>query len=520
MNILNIIQIKHLLRFVYDKINGFIRIDLKERWIEFNFVLNKTLFNKPGQYRPIEKALIKSYNKHRNRSKQYLLCHAPYKNLYFQMDGNVVTCCNNRFYSLGKYPENAITDIWNGSKLKRLRNNIANNDLSLGCNFCYSCIKANNYRGMPALAFDGFNINNSHPISLELELDNTCNLECIMCCGPLSSSVRKNRDKLPPIPKIYDDKFVENLKTIIPELKRVKFIGGEPFLIDIYYKIWHAILDINPKCIIELQTNATVLNTRIKELLNKGNFRIGVSLDSLNKETYERIRLHAHFESVMENIEYFSNYSKRSGYTLSVSVCPMRINWKEIPELIKFCNDIEASIYFNTVVYPIYLAIWSLDSSGIKEIKEYYENSKIENYSSLSLLNWEGFMHLINQIKLWFEEAKNRENDKSFPKESEWEKIQEELVKKLQDYLLKSVDVIDGKIDLEMVCNKLNGILSKIESKKSKDNLIITLNTLPVDLIFELLTNDSYGMMKSIIYEYIEQNIEGHGTGYVISYES
>jgi len=62
--------------------------------------------------------------------------------------------------------------------------------------------------------------------------------------------------------------------------------------------------------------------------------------------------------------------------------------------------------------------------------------------------------------------------------------------------------------------------LSKIESKKSKDNLIITLNTLPVDLIFELLTNDSYGMMKSIIYEYIEQNIEGHGTGYVISYES
>jgi MoaA/NifB/PqqE/SkfB family radical SAM enzyme len=71
------------------------------------------------------------------------------------------------------------------------------------------------------------------------------------------------------------------------------------------------IIAINPKCLIMVQTNGMVLNERIKNLLSRGNFQIGVSIDSLKKEVYETIRPHGKLERVMENINYFSEYSKR-----------------------------------------------------------------------------------------------------------------------------------------------------------------------------------------------------------------
>ena len=114
------------------------------------------------------------------------------------------------------------------------------------------------------------------------------NLECIMCYGNFSSSIRKNREKLPSTPTVYDEKFLESLDPIIPDLKYVKFLGGEPFLINIYYEVWERIIECNPNCLIDVQTNGTILNDRVKDILERGNFRIGVSLDSLKKETYER----------------------------------------------------------------------------------------------------------------------------------------------------------------------------------------------------------------------------------------
>ena len=42
---------------------------------------------------------------------------------------------------------------------------------------------------------------------------------------------RKNIEKLPDIPDHYDEHFFEEIKEFLPHLKRVRFMGGEPFLI-------------------------------------------------------------------------------------------------------------------------------------------------------------------------------------------------------------------------------------------------------------------------------------------------
>lgn len=511
-------QFKGYIKAIIDKIKILSKFNLKDRWIELGFVFKKILFRKSSKYRPIDVRVLKTYNKHRNKRKKYLLCHAPFKNLYFQSDGNVISCCNNRFYNLGIYPENSITEIWKGRKLKMLRDHIIHDDLSLGCNFCYSSVRAGNYSGMPALAFDEYASQKDYPVSLELELDNTCNLECVMCCGSLSSGIRKNRDKLPPIPQIYDESFINSLDAIIPNLKRVKFIGGEPFLIKIYYAIWDKILTYNPQCVIDLQTNATILNDKMKDLLARGNFRIGVSLDSLNKETYESIRVNAHFATVMKNIKFFSSYAKTKGHPLSISVCPMRINWREIPELILFCDKLDASIYFNTVFFPYNLAIYSLNSQEIKAIYEYlsFNGQKGESFSAKK--NQERLKQFLNQINFWYEEALVREKTNISEEGNDVNHLEDKLILKLKKFIGSSNNGMICSDDFGKASNKLKEILSKIPSTKSKISFLITFYNLPTDLIYDLLTNDSYGMMKTLLFEYIHQQNEGADVNYVITY--
>ena len=52
----------------------------------------------------------------------------------------------------------------------------------------------------------------------------------------------------------YDAAFVKQLEEFIPHLEEVKFYGGEPFLIEIYYEIWEKIMELNPKVRISVQT--------------------------------------------------------------------------------------------------------------------------------------------------------------------------------------------------------------------------------------------------------------------------
>ena len=109
------------------------------------------------------------------------------------------------------------------------------------------------------------------PRVMEFELSNECNLECQMCNGNVSSSIRKRKDKLPPLPNPYDDAFVQQLEPYLPHLKEAKFYGGEPFLIPVYFQIWDKLAEVNPGCTIFLITNGTHWNNKIKSLVEKLN---------------------------------------------------------------------------------------------------------------------------------------------------------------------------------------------------------------------------------------------------------
>ena len=327
--------------------------------------------------------------------------------MYFGHKGNVYACTANRANVIGNVPFQTINEMWFGEKMNELRRYISHNDFSLGCDNCEVQLCNQNFHIVKARQYDSQPLNkNKYPSVMSFELSNTCNLECVMCSGIYSSSIRKNREKLPPLPNPYDETFVEQLEEFIPYLYETKFYGGEPFLVDVYYQIWDKIIEINPKVIIQIQTNATILNQRVKALLENGRFNINISLDSLHKPTYEVIRKNARLDRVLENIAYFHQYCKKQNTFIGISVCPMRQNWCEMPDFIHFCNELDIPVYFHTVWNPLHCTLWNLPAAELIEIEKFLvQHNHFKNDSDMEQANQKAYSDLLRQVTQWKEYA-------------------------------------------------------------------------------------------------------------------
>jgi len=402
----------------------------------------------------LDKNSVEMYNKKRPAVKRTSFCHAPSINLYFSWEGKVIACCFNQKFILGNYPEQSIDQIWNGDQVKKLRDSLKKNDLSNGCDTCLRDLKNSSFKTSNALRFDEFDAG-KFPEMMEFQLTNTCNLECNMCNGWLSSTIRKNREQLPPLPMKYDSKFVEQLTDYIPHLKFTNFSGGEPFLMEIYYYIWDKIIELNPKCIIKITTNGTIYNNRVKELLEKGSFDITLSLDSLDKSTYESIRIGANFERALSNVNSFVAHCNEKQSTMNINFCPMVDNWQEIPKFLTYCNSIQSVIYFSIVHYPLNRSLKSLSSDKLRQIIIEIE----EEIGSLNLpknKNTEEWKRLRDQIHAWI-----LENDsKLIESERTYEELKALLELKMTEFKSET-----PSFDKEAVQSSLEKLYPKFENE-------------------------------------------------------
>jgi MoaA/NifB/PqqE/SkfB family radical SAM enzyme len=361
---------------------------------------------------------LEGYQQSRIPAARKLLCHAPFRSINFEQNGNATACCYNRTHVLGSYPKQSIHDIWFGEKAEQLRNYIRENSLEGGCSACAELIEAGNYSGTKAKYYDEladgassgvFNavkrLFSSEPDSLlpyvfEFELSNQCNLECGMCHGYFSSSIRRNREKLPAIPEVYDDAFVDQLEQFMSTTRDMKFLGGEPFMIDIYYKIWERIIQVNPDIRVHITTNGTFFNTRIRDLLQQLNVGIILSLDSLQEETYSKIRVNAKLPKVLANLEELLAITKAKNSFFSLAVCPVRINAFEMTELLEFANRKGMYIHFNVVWTPSEWSIQNMSAGELASLYQHYSEYIPEESNALSRLNakkWKEYVQLIHQ---------------------------------------------------------------------------------------------------------------------------
>lgn len=241
-----------------------------------------------------------------------------------------------------------------------------------GCEECASTINRGAYNSVKSRHYDIVHNARGTPAMIEFELQNTCNLKCIMCSAFYSSALMpqelENKHN-----NIYDKHFVDQLRPYAPHLKFASFVGGEPFLIDLYFDIWTLLTQANPNIKININTNGTILNERVKQMLFQGNFDISLSLDSIVPETYAKIRVNATLSKTLENVRFFYNYCKNKGTIFSIWACPMTLNCFEIPDLLTYFNNMQVPVYFNHVQRPDALTLKSLAVDELKNLSNIYK---------------------------------------------------------------------------------------------------------------------------------------------------
>jgi radical SAM protein with 4Fe4S-binding SPASM domain len=171
------------------------------------------------------------------------------------------------------------------------------------------------------------------PPFLQIEPVGQCNLRCQMCSIPF------RQDGPPHGPPAFMpfETFVKLLDQF-PSTRELQLQGlGEPMMHPRFFDmVAHA---AQKGLTVSTNTNLTLLNPqRAERCVSSGLDMLHVSLDAASAETYERIRVRAHFERVLSNLQLLLDARRRLGSArpgLRIVAVAMRQNLHELPELVR-----------------------------------------------------------------------------------------------------------------------------------------------------------------------------------------
>ncbi|WP_295116182.1 GTP 3',8-cyclase MoaA [uncultured Methanobrevibacter sp.] len=193
-------------------------------------------------------------------------------------------------------------------------------------------------------------------LSLRITLTNRCNVNCLYCHhdGMVKSKDEMTADELYTICKIAKKIGV----------RKIRLSGGEPLLkkdiVEIVAKI--ASLDFKD---ISMTTNGTLLEKYAQDLKNAGLHRVNVSLDTLNRETFEFITKKDYLEDAKKGILKAVEVGL---YPVKINMVIMKdINQNEIDDMFKFCKE-------NDIVLQLIELIESENCEDDKFSADYHYN--------------------------------------------------------------------------------------------------------------------------------------------------
>lgn len=164
-------------------------------------------------------------------------------------------------------------------------------------------------------------------VSLRITLTNRCNVNCLYCHhdGMVKSHEEMTADEIYKICKVAKNIGV----------RKIRLSGGEPLLkkdiVDTVKKI--SSLDFKD---ISMTTNGILLEKYAEDLKNAGLDRVNVSLDTLDKETYEIITRKDYLEDAKKGI---IKAVEVGFYPVKINMVIMKdINQNEIDDMFEFCK--------------------------------------------------------------------------------------------------------------------------------------------------------------------------------------
>ena len=205
----------------------------------------------------------------------------------------------------------------------------------------------------------------SRPRFITAQLTTKCNLKCPIC------SVFKNNYTI-------RDEIYSFIKESIPFLEKVVWQGGECFLYDKFDELVElaAINGVKQSIL----TNGLLLNDKRIKLLSKYNIKIKISIDAVNKENYDKIRLGGNFEnllSILERLKAEKIRNKNFGYVMAVVV--NSLNYNNLEEILAFAikYGFECLTFQNFILNSVFEdKNLPLDFDKAKVVLEYIKSIK------------------------------------------------------------------------------------------------------------------------------------------------
>ncbi|MGQ9846025.1 MAG: hypothetical protein ACUVQP_00800 [Bacteroidales bacterium] len=218
-----------------------------------------------------------------------------------------------------------------------------------------------------------------------------------------------------------------------------------------------------------------ILDSEITKLTTKGNFTFNISLDSLNAKKANKIRKGSQLNLILKNIEQMKKLTRNH---ISLTVTPMTLNWEEIPNIVKFSNKNSLQLFFNNLIQPKKLALWTLKADELNQIRRTYQQKPYLPYTFIQFLNFIKFKGLINQIQSLEAEALKRPNYSQHDLDVHTKTIYHILIQKIPHLANFDRVLLIQKIQSTLFYNKIEEIVlflqnSPIELIEYKVNEIL-----------------------------------------------
>jgi hypothetical protein len=268
--------------------------------------------------------------------------------------------------------------------------------------------------------------------------------------------------------------------------------------------------ELNPGLKIVVATNGTVLTDRVKKYLERGNFHINLSIDSLDPALYAQIRVNGDLQEVLENFYYFKKYCAEHKRNLCIMVNPMRQNWEGMGDFINFCNEHHVHVWFNTIVRPYDQAIWTLPAATLQHIYSTLTQVKLNPCThtprGLHAYNTGIFSNFVHkQVKTWLEEALAREHLQHVhtPGKSELEQFEDSIKNLIQhQFKLES----EATAAAGVLQEKIHFINAHLQGKIPQELYYRKLNSVNLSSVFIFLLESSPEKITEALDHFIAQH--------------
>jgi organic radical activating enzyme len=290
-------------------------------------------------------------------------------------DGLIYPCCNIVNYKFENLPD---LREWQSKQ----KNKFLKNQWPKACHICKTREKNSNYSvRIYNQTIQDYDIKSAVPQIKDMQVayKNLCNLSCIMCDSNGSSTIYEYSAGNAQVPVNWaqgDKKHLKwnekNLDLILdaaPSLRKITFLGGEPFLIKEYYTI---LKKLSASCNILVVTNGTIYNQQfINELMRFDNLDIMFSVDGYGIVN-EALRLNSSWNVIEKNILKIKEQLPKA----KIGLCPTWtsfniFHWQSLKDwAIKHQLYYLNSFWQNIITYPEHLKLCYLSEDCKKYILE------------------------------------------------------------------------------------------------------------------------------------------------------